>query len=119
MAKHVNPSGATPMEIEHKFGEFVENVKALVANHYETHLPTLDPDEIGVLPGRVYWKIVRRRASGVGGSVYGFVRKADGAIFKAATWKAPYTKGASAIRGYVTDDWAMDAATEYGIVYAR
>ena len=112
MAKHVNPSGATPMEIEHKFCEFVEGVKEKVKTHRETNFPSLDPVEVRVDKGRVYWKIVR------GTSVYGFVRKSDGAIFKAATWKAPYTKGASAIRGYVTDDWAMDTATEYGIVYA-
>ena len=113
MTKHVNPSGATPMEIEHKFCEFVEGVKERIKTHRETNFPSLDPVEVRVDKGRVYWKIVR------GTSVYGFVRKSDGAIFKAATWKAPYTKGASAVRGYVTDDWAMDAATEYGIVYAR
>ena len=115
MSKHVNPDGVTPMEIEHKFCEFVEGVKEIVKTHYETHFPTLEPSDgkIRVDKGRVYWKIVR------GTSVYGFVRKSDGAIFKAATWKAPYTKGSSAVRGYVTDDWALDTATEYGIVYAR
>jgi hypothetical protein len=117
--KLTNPHGALPEEIEAKFEQFVEGVKAKVAEHYETQYPTLTPDKIDVITrGSVYWKLVKNRDNGQC-SVYGFVRKADGAIFKAANWKAPFTKGPTAIRGYVTDEFPLDATTPYGIVYAR
>ena len=53
-------------------------------------------------------------------SVFGFVRKSDGAIFKAASWKAPFVKGPSAIRGYVNDpNNGLSSVTAYGVVYAK
>ena len=119
-AEYTNPHGAITEEIEAKFETFVEGVKAKVAEHYATHYPTLTPDKIEVAKrGSVYWKLIRAVGNGQL-SVYGFVRKADGAIFKAAGWKAPFTKGPTAIRGYVTDvSNGLDATTEYGIVYAQ
>ena len=120
--EYTNPHGAIAEEIEAKFETFVEGVKAKIANHYATKFPTLTPQEIEVITrGSVYWKLVKETpGQKYGTSVYGFVRKADGAIFKAATWKAPFTKGPTAIRGYVTDaSNGLDATTEYGIVYAQ
>ena len=120
--EYTNPHGAITEEIEAKFETFVEGVKAKIANHYETQFPNLTPQEIKVIRrGSVYWKLVKETpGQKYGTSVYGFVRKADGAIFKAATWKAPFTKGPTAIRGYVTDTSnGLDATTEYGIVYAQ
>ena len=89
--------------------------------HFAKQYANLKAPTITVHPGRVYWKVVREEGEdlGINCSVYGFVRKSDGAIFKAATWKAPYTKGNSAIRGYVCDNSnGMDATTAYSIKYA-
>ena len=111
------------IEIEYAFETFVEKIQHMVNEHFAKNYANLTAPTIAVYPGRTYWKIVKEDAPdqfGQQASVYGFVRKSDGAIFKAATWKAPYTKGQSAIRGYVNDSSnGMNAATPYGIVYAR
>jgi len=119
--QHVNPHGAISEEIEANFETFVERINENQAEHFRTKFPTLSPEHIVVAPGRVYWKLIRQQIEGGGQrTVYGFVRKADGAIFKAAGWAAPFVKGPTAIRGYVTDEGnGMDAATTYGIRYAR
>lgn len=113
----------SPIEIEYAFETFVEKVQAKVTKHFADNYTNLIAPTIAVHPGRVYWKIVKEDPPEYGGSgqcsVYGFVRKSDGAIFKAATWKAPYTKGDTAIRGNVCDGSnGMDATTSYSIRYA-
>ena len=111
----------TPEEIEYAFETFLEKVQAKINDHLINNYSNLTPPTITVHPGRVYWKIVREEGEGLGinCSVYGFVRKSDGAIFKAASWKSPYVKGTSAIRGYVCDGSnGMDATTAYSIKYA-
>jgi hypothetical protein len=111
----------TPEEIEYAFETFVEKVQDKINDHFVSNYKNLKAPKITVHPGRVYWKVVREEGEdlGINCSVYGFVRKSDGAIFKAATWKAPYTKGNSAIRGYVCDNSnGMDATTAYSIKYA-
>ena len=114
-----DPTQYTELEIEYAFEAFVGEVRELVAHHYKTQFPNLPPEEITVNEGRTYWKLVKAREGGQAASVYGFVRKADGAILKAANWRAPNVKGPSAIRGYVMQDNAIKAATPYGIIYAR
>ena len=114
----------SPQEIEYALEIFVENVQQMLNEHFATNYAMLTPPEIGVHPGRTYWKIVKQDAIEQGGgrqcSVFGFVRKSDGAIFKAATWKAHYVKGGSSIRGYVNDNAiGMNSVTPYGVVYAR
>lgn len=49
-------------------------------------------------------------------SVYGFVRRSDGAILYAAGYKGPYLKGAGYIRGSIYDKgtWAK-ALDTYGV----
>jgi hypothetical protein len=109
------------IEIEYAFETFVEKIQVKIDEHFTQQYVNLKPPHIAVYPGRIYWKIVREEGEDLGTncSVYGFVRKSDGAIFKAATWKAPYTKGNSAIRGNVCDGSnGMDATTPYSIRYA-
>jgi len=106
-------------EIEYAFDTFVEGCDALVKKYRNEKFPTLPEVGIEVMPGRVYWKLVRVE-DGHSNSVFGFVRKSDGAIFKSATWKAPFTKGPSAIRGYVNDpNNGLSSVTPYGVVYAH
>ena len=104
-------------EIEYAFETFVDGVQDLVDHHMNTRFPTLPRVKIEIYPGRKYWKIVRVDN---GASVFGFVRKSDGAIFKPASWKAPFVKGPSAIRGYVNDpNNGLSSVTPYGVVYAN
>ena len=81
--------------------------------------------------GRVYWKIFideEELATGfdidyptgcTASRIFGFVRRKDGAIFRAATYKAPETRTKTAIRGYISDDNPREYFTDYGIVYAE
>ena len=102
----------TDLEIEFGFGQFVERANNLVDKYQKKNFPNLDREEITVQPGRTYWKLVTN------GRVYGFVRKSDGAILKAASWRAPYVKGNNYVRGYVTDsDFGAHAAAPYGVKY--
>jgi hypothetical protein len=72
--------------------------------------------------GRVYWKIwidKYDRWSSHSSTIFGFVRRKDGAIFRPATYKAPETRTKSAVRGYVYDDHPEEYFTKYGIIYAE
>jgi len=70
--------------------------------------------------GRKYWKLVLESRSEFGGTsstVYGFIRKVDGAVFKPAGWKKPETRTKTAIRGFITDEFPEDYFTIYGVIY--
>lgn len=116
MTLPIYDKGFTQEEIDFGLEKFVEGVNEMTAEHYKTKFPTLDPEHIVVnARGRVYWKLVRQTSSGGNRSVYAFVRKEDGAILKAASWKAPALNHA---RGFVTDeDYGLCNAGVYGIRY--
>ena len=88
----------------------------------KTFLQESPPPELQIeKTGRKYWKIVRVNRGDFGGvskSVHAFVRKSDGAVFKAATWRRPQTETKSAIRGYITDEFPEDYFTPFGVIYA-
>ena len=106
-------------EIEYAFETFVEGIQNKLNEHYAQHLSNLTPPTVSVRGGSKYWKIVTNYYPS-GYSAFGFVRKEDGAILKPASWRAPFVKGPSAVRGYVTDSLnGMGSVTPYGIVYAR
>ena len=108
-----------PIEIEFAFGCFIQKAAALVRDYYADHYTCLELPELEVVSGRKYWKIIKGTED-TGWSVWGFVRKEDGAMFKPASWSAPFTKGPSAIRGYVTGHSnGMNSVTPYGVVYAK
>ena len=78
--------------------------------------------QVRVQKGRVYWKIfvdTHDEWSGPRSQIFGFVRRKDGAIFRAATYKAPETRTKTAIRGYVYDEYPEEYFTQYGIIYAE
>ena len=78
--------------------------------------------QVRVEKGRVYWKIwidSYDQWSSHSSSIFGFVRRKDGAIFRPATYKAPETRTKTAIRGYVYDEHPEEYFTRYGIVYAE
>ena len=78
--------------------------------------------EVRVEKGRKYWKIMideierdDRRLTSV--RVFGFVRRQDGAIFRAASFKAPETRTKNPIRGYVWEETAGSTFTWTGVSY--
>ncbi len=103
-----------------------DNHSALYLNNYtskvigKSFLSETKPPLLVKKRGRVYWKLILESRSdfgGYSGTVYGFIRRKDGAIFRAATWKQPETRTKSAIRGYITDEYAQDYFTSHGVVY--
>jgi|19_taG_2_1085344.scaffolds.fasta_scaffold15647_5 hypothetical protein len=111
--------GFTQEEIDFGFEKYVEGVAELMAEHFaKLNMAIKYVQQIRVDEGRVYWKLVKYiPGNSHNTSVYGFVRKADGAILKAATWKAPALNHA---RGFVTDsDYGLHNSGEYGVAYLR
>jgi len=108
-------------EIEMAFKYFVTCARKLCAEYMEKNFPSLPKYNLSVNEGSKYWKIVKEETGRNKGqsSVYGFVRKSDGAIFRAASWQAPQTKGKNAIRALVTDEWAAGVLTPHGIAYSE
>lgn len=92
--------------------KFVRHVQAVVKKAYDEQFPTLQTPAISYEEGSVYWRVVI--SSPGSRSVYGFVRRADGAIFKSASWKAPALK--SGVRGFL-DNYPDTLLTMHGIRY--
>tara|TARA_R100001510_G_C7641702_1_gene199301 strand:- start:874 stop:1194 length:321 start_codon:yes stop_codon:yes gene_type:complete len=103
--------------LENELKDFVGEIRDIVQGHYRNNYPSLTIPEVDYTTGGKYWRIYVQ--SGSNRSAYGFVRKDDGAILKAASWAAPQTKTKSAVRGYITDDDRTDHCTEYSIRYAQ
>lgn len=117
-------------EIDWYFERFLE----LIQNH-QTARSDLSPMKVQYKvraeKGRVYWRIfvdTHELATGfdldytkgiIRSNIFGFVRRKDGAIFRAATYKAPETRTKSAIRGYVFDSNPSQYFKDYGIIYAE
>jgi len=95
--------------VQEELPNFVEKVQTLINEHYAATLSNLTPPTVFVAGGRKYIKIAKRDNQT---SVYCFVRAADGAILKAATWKAP---ALNFTRGSIFD--ATLPVTPYGVQY--
>lgn len=113
-------------EISLAFEHFIESAQKIVDNYLQTNFPTLPRQRVFAKEGSVYWKLLREDVIEGGETrfvrgdyIHAFVRKRDGAIFMPASRKAPQTKGKSAIRAYVTDEWAASVLTPHGVCYAR
>ena len=112
-------------EIEWYFDRFVQKIQQLQDASSPLPLFSKEQPVVRVKKGRVYWRIW---IDVLGGSeaecevrcqrTFGFVRRKDGAIFRAATFKAPETRTKTAIRGYVYDEDVEDYFTDHGITYA-
>ena len=108
-------------EIDWHFDRFTGLIQKLQDD--ESRLSVSDErKQVRVEKGRVYWKIwvdSYDQWSSHSSSIFGFVRRKDGAIFRAATYKAPETRTKTAIRGYVYDEHPEEYFTRYGIIYAE
>lgn len=111
------------MNIDEAIDAFVQTAAAVTTEYVNQHFKNLEPCVFSVEKGPKYARIVR--ADSGSGSVHCFVRLADGAILKAAGWKAPYIgKGGpnspSTVRGSIyADDHGRSALTPYGVVARR
>ena len=95
---------------------FIETIRVNSLKHYKevglTHLVE-NPEIIKVNKGRRFDKVV------TGTSVYCFVEKETGFIFKAATWRAPQLKTKNPVRGSIfeTDTYEGKAGPYGGWLY--
>ena len=120
------------LEIQHILGELLPQIQLKVDSNYKkykapkqivgkSYLSESKPPVLTIQNGRVYYKLILQNTSDFGGNsatVYGFIRRKDGAILRAATWKKPETRTKTAIHGYITDEYCIDCFTPYGVIYA-
>ena len=117
-------------EIEWHFDRFVQKIQQLQDAQCSLS-PWKERAKVRIKKGRVYWAIwvdlyeaylgfeeVPENPMPDSQRIFGFVRRKDGAILRAATWRAPEVRTKTAIRGYVCDENSSDYFNEYGIIYA-
>ena len=78
--------------------------------------------DVRVEKGRKYWKIMVDETWPIDNGrnrtrIFGFVRREDGAIFRAANLKAPETRTKNPIRGYIWEEDAGNTFSWTGINY--
>ena len=100
-------SNRCPAMVQEELPNFVAKLQTMINEHYTGRFANLTPPEVFVAGGRKYIKIAKRDNQT---SVWCFVRAADGAILKAATWKAP---ALNYVRGSIFDQEIV-ALTPYG-----
>jgi hypothetical protein len=100
--------------IAERLNGFVANLQTETIVYYAKNFAILTPPTIEVEEGSKFWKIVKQDSQR---SVHCFVSKANGDIYKAATWKAP----AKHVRGSIFDaNFSYGKGiTLYGGVYLR
>ena len=82
--------------------------------HYARNLPNLTPTKLTKDEGgKRFVRIVKNDGEGTGRSVFCFVEKATGDVYKAASWKAP----AKHARGYIFAPNPIAGVNEYGANY--
>ena len=76
---------------------FIGRIDEKYGEYYEKTLTNLTYEPVSIKSGRRFDKLIQ------GNSVYCFVEKSTGNVFKPASWRAPYTKGNTPIRGSIYD----------------
>ena len=104
----------TQEELEWYMDYFASLIQICLDEH-SSHLRYPYDAEVIVNKGRKYWKIMVHEAwprdNGRGRTrIFGFVRREDGAILRAANMKAPETRTKNPIRGYI---WEEDAGSTF------
>lgn len=109
------------LEIEHEFGLLLLKLQEKINISYNQNRYGNDVPDLIFKKGRVYWKLIKEytnsRNSHYSCVVYAFVRRKDGAILRAASWNGPETRTKNPVVGHITDEWAPDYFTAYGVGY--
>ena len=98
-------------EVEFHLPEFVGECVAMLNEHYETKFPRLNVPDVKVKEGGKFYKVYKDEGE-YHKSVWFFVSKEDGLIWKAASWKAP---ARNFPRGNILSDAAKDVIGVYGL----
>ena len=98
-------------EVEFHLQDFIGECAAMLNEHYETKFPRLNVPDVKVKEGGKFYKVYKDEGE-YHKSVWFFVSKEDGLIWKAASWKAP---ARNFPRGNILEDKARDVIGVYGI----
>ena len=77
--------------------KMIDRIDEQYGEYYRKTLTNSTYTPITINKGRRFDKLVQ------GGSVYCFVEKSTGNVYKSQTWKQPYLKGMNSIRGSIYD----------------
>ena len=89
--------------------KMIDRIDEQYGEYYEKNLSNLTYGGISVNKGRRFDKLV------IDNSVYCFVEKSTGDVYKSATWKQPYTQGKNPVRGSIYDTSTYwDKELKYG-----
>ena len=89
--------------------KMVHRIDEQYGKYYDKTLTNSTYTPITINKGRRFDKLVQ------GGSVYCFVEKSTGDVYKSQTWKQPYTKGNNCVRGSIYDKSTYwDKELKYG-----
>ena len=123
----------TDLEIEFHLDRLLPELQEKVQRHFnlsgerdtiiigKNFLEQRRPRKLCYSKGPKYYKLYLLEGGEWGGtmrSVFGFVRKADGAVLRAASWSRPEVRTKTAVRGYINDENALDYFSYHGVVYA-
>ena len=98
-------------EVEFHLPEFLGECVAMLNEHYETKFPRLNVPDVKVKEGGKFYKVYKDEGE-YHKSVWFFVSKEDGLIWKPASWKSP---AKNFPRGNILEDKARDVIGVYGI----
>lgn len=103
-------------QFDARLEQFLAALQAKNSAEYKESFPTLAPPVFAAMPGSRYVRIVRRDASGGGGSAYAFIDRTNGDILKPASYKAP----AKHARGNIfADDFGVSCCQIHSVNYLR
>ena len=109
------------LEIEHEFDLLLLKLQEKINISYNQNKYSGPVPDLIFKKGSVYWKLIKEYKNEAQTPysciVYAFVRRKDGAILRPATWKQPQTRTQNPVKGYITDEWATDYFTAYGVAY--
>ena len=89
--------------------KMIHRIDEQYGEYYKKTLTNLTYSPITINKGRRFDKLVSDN------SVYCFVEKSTGDVYKSATWKQPYTKGNNCVRGSIYDTSTYwDKQLKYG-----
>jgi len=89
--------------------KMIHRIDEQYGEYYRKTLTNSTYTPITINKGRRFDKLVQ------GGSVYCFVEKSTGDVYKSQTWKQPYTKGNNCVRGSIYDTSSYwDKELKYG-----
>ena len=111
----------TPEELEWYMERFAVLIQICLDENQKTLKHPYDT-EVVVTKGRKYWKIMVDETWPIDNGrnrtrIFGFVRRKDGAILRAANMKAPEVRTKNPVRGYIWEEDAADTFSWTGINY--